>query len=58
MMEFGQDVQKYDDIARKCKYMKNKITDYQNSFNAIEKVFCSLWKLQNILRSTFSTDNY
>ncbi|XP_014483174.1 PREDICTED: delta(3,5)-Delta(2,4)-dienoyl-CoA isomerase, mitochondrial isoform X2 [Dinoponera quadriceps] len=37
MMEVGQDLAEYDDIARKCKYMKNKITDYQNSFSAIEK---------------------
>ncbi|XP_032683484.1 delta(3,5)-Delta(2,4)-dienoyl-CoA isomerase, mitochondrial isoform X2 [Odontomachus brunneus] len=37
MMQLSQNIAEYDDIARKCKYMKNQIRDYQDTFNAIEK---------------------
>lgn len=37
-MEFGQDLTKHKDIARKCKILQLKIKEFQESFNAIEKV--------------------
>lgn len=45
MVQLGQNIAEHDDVARKCKYVKNQIKDYQDSFNAIEKVFCHIWKL-------------
>jgi len=42
MIEVGQNLAQYDDIARKCRYMELKIKEYQNSFNTMEKVFCYL----------------
>ncbi|KAH0946543.1 hypothetical protein HN011_002625 [Eciton burchellii] len=37
MIELGQNLAQYDDIARKCRYMELKIKEYQNSFNTMEK---------------------
>lgn len=37
-MKFGQDLTEHEDIARKCKILRLKIKEYQESFNAIEKV--------------------
>ncbi|XP_011632018.1 delta(3,5)-Delta(2,4)-dienoyl-CoA isomerase, mitochondrial isoform X2 [Pogonomyrmex barbatus] len=37
MMEMGQNLAKYEDIARRCKFLEPKIKDYQESFTAIEK---------------------
>ncbi|EFN75269.1 Delta(3,5)-Delta(2,4)-dienoyl-CoA isomerase, mitochondrial [Harpegnathos saltator] len=37
MIKLGQNIAEYDDIARKCKFTKDKIKNYQDSFTAIEK---------------------
>lgn len=41
-MQLSQDIAEYDDIARKCKYIKNQIRNYQDTFSAIEKVSCHI----------------
>lgn len=37
LMEFGQDLIKHKDIARKCKILQLKIKEFQESFDAMEK---------------------
>lgn len=39
MVELGKTLAQHDDVARKCKVLELYIKNYQETFNAIEKVF-------------------
>lgn len=45
-MELGQSLVEHEDIARRCKLLELKIKDYQDSFNAIEKVLAKIYLIK------------